>query len=56
MNGILAKFIHGTKLYPATALHALSCIQQITVKEKNVQFINEEAFKLFQKLQKEKNK
>ena len=56
MNGVLSKFIHGTKLFPAAALHALSCVQQIALKEKHVQFTNEEALNLFRKFQKEKIK
>jgi hypothetical protein len=56
MNSILVKFLHGTQFVPKSAIHAINCMQQMSVKEYNIKFKNEEANNLFKKLQKNETK
>jgi hypothetical protein len=51
MNGVLTKMIHGTQSVPKAAVNALNNLQQMTEKEKSIQFQTEEASKLFEKFQ-----
>jgi hypothetical protein len=51
MNGHFVKLIHGTQLVPKAAVHAINTMQQMTLKEFNIKFINKEANALFEKFQ-----
>jgi hypothetical protein len=53
MNGFLTQIIHGTQSIPTAAIHTLSCLQSLPLKEKNVHFTHKDAQLLFLKLQKE---
>jgi hypothetical protein len=52
MNGLFTKFIHGTQLVPKSAVHAFSCMQQLSLKERNMEFLNQEPKDVYNKLQK----
>jgi hypothetical protein len=52
MNGTLMKFIHGTQSVPKGAIYALSCLQQIKIKELHIDFQSKEALLLFENFQK----
>jgi CRISPR/Cas system-associated exonuclease Cas4 (RecB family) len=56
MNGVFNKFIQGTKLMPKAAIYALTCMQQLSIRETNVRFKSDEAQSLFDKLQKKKHR
>jgi hypothetical protein len=51
MNGYFIKLIHGTQLVPKSAVHAINIMQQMSSREFNIKFINQEANTLFQKFQ-----
>lgn len=56
MNGVLTRFMHGTKANPKSAIHALSCLQQMSDKEFNIQSHCGDVKLLISKLQSRKTK
>jgi hypothetical protein len=51
MNGILNRFIHGTKLIPKAAVHALTSMQYFKIQQIGIKFQFKEVQQLFDKLQ-----